>query len=85
MLKILLNVLLRKNRICKDLIARIKVFDSSEGGRPVVTGYRPHFSILENYLTSGEITLIDRDVLLENEEGQAEIYLITPEIYSNSV
>lgn len=49
----------------------------------ICSGYRPAFKVKDDYLTTGIIKLIDIDELLYDDEAKAEIWFITPELYSN--
>lgn len=52
---------------------------------PFATGYRPSFQILPNYLTTGEITLIENKILSCGTTSQAYIRFLTPDNYPHSL
>ena len=61
------------------------VTNKRTSGKFFATGYRPAFQILDDYLTTGEITLINKDILQVNETGEAFIRFLTPEVYPKSL
>ena len=52
--------------------AKIKLYDGSRK-TPFINGYRPLFNFITEMKTSGQITLIDRQVFYPNQEGIVEI------------
>ncbi len=51
--------------------------------RNIYNGYRPAFKVKDDYLTTGIIKLIDVDELPYDNESKAEIWFLTPEIYTH--
>jgi elongation factor Tu len=62
----------------KIINARIKLF-SGEGCRktPFYSGYRPLFNFISESKASGEITLIDRERMLPNDEADVIIKFVS--------
>ena len=58
--------------------AKITLYSSAMGGRirPVYSGYRPSFIFNSKKHYSGEIHLIDKDILMPGESSEATIRLL---------
>lgn len=68
---------------CSDIEVIIK--NKRPSRNSIYSGYRPAFKVKDDYLTTGIIKLIDIEELLYDNEAKAEIWFITPELYSNSL
>lgn len=66
-----------------DVKATVKNLRPSKNA--FATGYRPTFQIRDDYLTTGEIILINKTWLNFNETAEAFIRFLTPELYPNSL
>ena len=65
----------------------LRLISTPDGGkdRAVLSGYRPHYAILEQYLTSATHELIDASELAPGTQCRANVWLITPEVYPHSL
>ncbi len=60
--------------------------DSASGGPKIVlSGYRPLYQIMDDYQTSAHHAFVGVDRLVTGERAVAQVWLITPEAYANSV
>ena len=62
-------------------------FELLEGGRsnPVSSGYRPHYQVKADYLTSVSHFFINSESVLPGQSAQAFVKFITPEAYPGSL
>ena len=60
--------------------ARIKLFEGTNKRQtPFTSGYRPLFRFVEKTMTSGQISLLDKDKFMPGEEGIVEIAFLNKE------
>ena len=60
--------------------AKIKLFEGENKRKtPFDTGYRPLFNFIKKTKTSGQITLMDRELFKPGEEGIVEIIFLNKE------
>ena len=64
---------------------KAQVINLRKSGNYFSSKYRPAFQILDDYATSGEIELVDRDKVEVGEWAEAYISFLTPEAYPHSV
>jgi len=67
-----------------DLIARIRLLPTAEGGRKsfVRTGYRPNIRFGDLY-TDGSFTFVDREEAQPGDEFEARLTLVNPSYVSD--
>ncbi len=69
-----------------DFIAKLKFVSTEEGGRrtPVHSGYRPHieFESYPEYLTSGQQTYINKEIVFPGDEVKADIGIMGTEYFA---
>lgn len=66
-----------------DIKAQVKNLRRS--GNYFSSGYRPAFQVNDEYVSTGEIKLIDKDKLNVGECAEAYIGFLTPEVYPKSM
>lgn len=64
---------------------KVEVRNLRKSGKFFSSGYRPAFQVNENYVSTGEIELIGRDLLNCGESAEAYVRFLTPNIYPNSM
>lgn len=65
----------------KKILANLKLYEgNSKRKTPFVDGYRPLFGVRGNGLTSGMITLLDREKFFPGDEGTVEIKFLHADI-----
>jgi translation elongation factor EF-Tu-like GTPase len=73
------------NRQLPDFIAILRYFAAGEGGRttPAHSGYRPQIKFsFEEMQTSGQQTLIGKEIVCPGDTVSAEITMSSPEIFN---
>lgn len=70
---------MKESNMDYDVKATVKNLRQSR--TPFASGYRPAFKITPDYLTTGEITLIDKSELGYATACKAFIRFLTPEVY----
>ncbi len=64
---------------------KAKVINLRESGNCFASGYRPVFQVTNDYMSSGEIELIGKDILKVGEIAEAYISFLTPAVYPYSM
>jgi elongation factor Tu len=62
-----------------DVEVELTMTPTAEGGRkgPAFSGYRPHFAMREDFLTSGQIDLVGREQISPSETAKANITFLS--------
>lgn len=70
-----------------DAEIKVTFTPTAEGGRkgPAFSGYRPAFSIREDYLTTGVLDFVEVAELGPGETGTARVTFITPHVYPHTL
>ncbi|MES1180987.1 MAG: hypothetical protein ABUL66_03900 [Verrucomicrobiota bacterium] len=64
-----------------DVEAEITILSAKQGGRPVLSGYRPAHKMKDDYLTTGIHEYLSCDRILPGQTVCGHITFITPEAY----
>ncbi|MEB2845799.1 hypothetical protein GAO09_28785 [Rhizobiales bacterium RZME27] len=68
-----------------EVIFQLTADSASGGSRVVLSGYRPHYRIMDDYQTSAHHEFVGVDRIVTGERAVAQVWLITPEAYPRSV
>lgn len=71
-----------------DFIAEVTYLTTNEGGRRgyAASGYRPHVKFpFSGYLTSGQQTFLDREIVYPGETVTAAIQILSVDVFRNSL
>lgn len=65
----------------------LKLISTDQGGKEktVLSGYRPNYEVMENYLTSVIHELIGQGEITPGSEGLAHVWFISPEAYPHTL
>ena len=65
----------------------LRLLPTTDGGKanPVLSGYRPHYAIHSDYLTSVNHELLDDLAIHPGGQGRVNVWFITPEQYPNTL
>lgn len=68
-----------------DVLFQLTADSAAGGPKVVLSGYRPHYQIMDDYQTSAYHEFVGVERVVTGERAVAQVWLLTPEAYPHTV